>query len=229
MSGGIRVGSFFAGDLDEAADAVIARAQSGRGGYACLANVHVVVTAQRDPDLDRALSAAWAVFPDGWPVAWLQRRLGHPKGSRVPGPDLMPLVVDRGQSSELRHFLFGATPEVLRKLEPPYGVIGDEAVEQINDATPDVIWCGIGAPKQELWMSRHAGQLAPAVVLGVGAAFDFLAGKRRRAPQLVQRFGLEWLHRLVSEPRRLWRRYAYGNLMFCALAARLILAKVRRG
>ena len=223
------------GDLDSAAQAVVAMARDGRGGYACFCNVHVLMLAQRDTTLREALHGARAVFPDGAPVAWLQRRRGNAGASRIAGPDVMPLVFDRGQALGLRHYLLGSTEQVLRgcseNLErafpaaeivgtssPPFGDLherDDAAVlAAIRKASPDVLWVGLGAPKQELWMSRHALSVAPALALGVGAAFDFVADAMARAPACVQRAGLEWLHRMVHEPRRLGGRYLRTNSAF---------------
>jgi N-acetylglucosaminyldiphosphoundecaprenol N-acetyl-beta-D-mannosaminyltransferase len=223
------------GDLDSAAQAIVAMARDGRGGYACFCNVHVLMLAQRDPTLRDALHGARAVFPDGAPVAWLQRRRGSGDASRIAGPDLMPLVFERGQALGLKHYLLGSTEQVLRscreKLErafpaaeivgaksPPFGDLherDDAAVlAAIRKASPDVLWVGLGAPKQELWMSRHAHSVAPALALGVGAAFDFVADAKARAPACVQRAGLEWLHRMVHEPRRLGGRYLRTNSAF---------------
>lgn len=233
----------FAGDLDIAAAAVVDRALTGGGGYACLGNVHSLVSGVHDPELRRALEDAWAVFPDGSPIAWLQRREGAGCATRVPGADLMNRVFDLGQERGLRHYLYGSTAPVLegmtRKLGdsfPDANICGkafdvDErgrafdvdtpeaalSVEVIKSARPHVVWCGLGVPKQELWMRYHAPELAPALVLGVGAAFDFIAGNKRRAPQAMQRLGLEWLYRLASEPRRLGGRYLRTNSEFLAL------------
>src|SRR4051794_21649787 len=178
--------SCFAGDLDQAAQTVLDRIDKGGGGYACLANAHLFAAARRDAAVEEAVDGAWAVFPDGWPIAWLQRRQGA-AASRIGGPDLMPLMLDRGRANGLRHFLFGSTPEAVERLAKRIRVttpgaqlagtlaIGsfDEAatVEKIAEARPDVVWCGLGAPRQELWMRRWAPALAPAVALGVGAAF----------------------------------------------------------
>jgi N-acetylglucosaminyldiphosphoundecaprenol N-acetyl-beta-D-mannosaminyltransferase len=137
----------------------------------------------------------------------------------------------------LRHFLFGSTPEVLERLRerfgdaivgavsPPFGNVGADAVEEIRATRPDVIWCALGAPKQELWMATHADALAPALLLGVGAAFDFVAGTKPRAPRWMQRTSLEWAHRLATEPRRLAGRYARTNTEF---ALRICLELTRR-
>jgi N-acetylglucosaminyldiphosphoundecaprenol N-acetyl-beta-D-mannosaminyltransferase len=236
--------SFVRGELAGAAEKVIARARGGRGGYACFCNVHVLVLAQHDAGLRSALDAAWAVFPDGAPVAWLQRRLGTAEARRIAGPDLMPRVVDRGRVHGLRHFLLGSTPAVLRRCEdvlrraypaarfvgaasPPFqsSPHADPALlEAIRSTTPDLVWVALGAPKQEFWMYEHAYALGPAVTLGVGAAFELIAGMRPRAPRWMQRTGLEWLHRLSVEPRRLTGRYVHTNGEF-VLRAGLELAR----
>lgn len=239
------VGSVFAGGLSGAADLVVEQAIEGRGGYACLANAHVLATAARDAEVRRALEGAWRVFPDGWPVACLQRRLGEPHATRVAGPDLMPLVFERGRGVALRHFLFGSTRSVLDRLDsqlhtryPGVKIVGKLAPEvgnsasehsaatlaQIAAARPHVVWCALGAPKQERWMYANADALAPAVCLGVGAAFDFLSGTKPRAPLWIQTTGLEWLHRLVTEPLRLGPRYLRTNGAFMRLAVRALLA-----
>jgi N-acetylglucosaminyldiphosphoundecaprenol N-acetyl-beta-D-mannosaminyltransferase len=154
----------------------------------------------------------------------------------------MPEVIDLGRSDSLRHFLFGSTPDVLERLSerllkaypgadivgrlsPPFGSWTSNAeatlLEKISSTRPDVVWCALGAPRQELWMRRIGSALAPAVLLGVGAAFDFLAGSKPRAPLWMQQVGLEWLHRLASEPRRLGARYFRTNTEYVvrALAA----------
>ena len=229
----------FVGDLPAATAAVGERARSGQGGFVCLANVHVAVTAQRDSRLRDALAAAWLVLPDGAPLAWLLRR-GGAEACRIPGPDLMPAVIERGQSVGLRHFLFGSTSEVVEALEhrlrarfpsarivdtyaPPIGAEGtSDSLARIVSARPDVVWVALGAPKQELWAARHAAALSPALVVGVGAAFEFLAGRKSRAPHWMQTLGLEWLHRLVREPRRLVWRYVSTNTLFALAVLRRI-------
>ena len=224
-----------AGDIDAAACAVIERAHAHQGGYACLCNVHVLVLAQRDALVREALDSAWAVFADGWPVAWLQRRAGAPLAVRVAGMDLMMKVLERDDEGMLSHFLFGSSPEILVRMQehlretfpkarivgtfsPPYGNVGEvdfqPSINAIRSTSPDIVWCGLGAPKQEVWMLRHASQIEPAVVIGVGAAFDFIAGAKARAPRWAQDAGVEWLHRLASEPRRLFGRYATTGLLF---------------
>lgn len=226
------------GDVGSAADVVIERAVSGAGGYGVLCNVHVLMMARRRPDVMEAVSRAWAVFPDGAPVAWFQRRVGMSGAERIGGPDLMPAVFDRGQSEGVRHALVGSTPAVLAALAenlgrrfprarivathaPPPGQEHDpDLLGKVASAKPHLVWLALGAPKQELWMRSTADQLAPALVLGVGAAFDFQAGARERAPDWARRSGFEWAYRLAAEPRRLFGRYATTNTAFVLAAAR---------
>ena len=238
----------FVGRLDAAVGALIARARSGDGGYACLGNAHVLVTALHDKKVATALNNAWAVFPDGAPVSWVQRRHGFTGAQRIAGPDLMPMVIEAGVPSGLTHFLLGSSQSTLDRLlariekrHPGVRITGsysptraeiedaDRGVLDIARATkPNIIWCAFGAPRQELWMEAHAQLLAPAVLVGVGAAFDFLAGAKPRAPLWMQRGGLEWLHRLINEPVRLAGRYARTNSEF-ALRATTELMVGRKG
>jgi N-acetylglucosaminyldiphosphoundecaprenol N-acetyl-beta-D-mannosaminyltransferase len=226
----------FVGDLNAAASAVVDRATSRQGGYAVLCNSHVLSEAQRSSMLRQALERAWIVLPDGAPVAWLQRRTGASGARRIGGPDLMPAVIAQGRTAGVRHFFFGSTPAVLSALElrlqelvPGAAIVGayapepgaehsSESLAAVVRAQPDIVWVALGAPRQELWMRRHAHELEPAVALGVGAAFDFHAGTKQRAPRWVQRVGLEWLHRFASEPRRLGPRYLKTNTAFMCLA-----------
>jgi N-acetylglucosaminyldiphosphoundecaprenol N-acetyl-beta-D-mannosaminyltransferase len=224
------------GDLESAARSVIDRATARRSGYVCLCNVHLLTVALHRADVRDALAGAWKRLPDGAPVAWIQRRLGFERASRVPGPDLMPRVVDLARGTGLRQFLFGSTPEVTERVErslresfPGVEVVGRHSpafgaspydfsgsVDVIRAADPHIVWCALGAPKQELWMHRFARELDGMVLLGVGAAFDFLARTRSRAPEWMRGAGLEWLHRLSSEPNRLAGRYVGTNTEFLA-------------
>lgn len=240
---------YFVGDLPAATATVLRRVRAGGGGYSCLCGVHGIVTAQHSDAMMDALGDAWLNFPDGAPVAWLMRRLGAGRARRVAGPDLMPLVIEAGQEAGIRHFLFGSTPDVLARLErrlverfpeaiiagsisPPFRDLSDDenarVAEQIVAARADIVWVGLGLPKQDEWLNRSAALFAPAVGLGVGAAFDFLAGTKPRAPVWVQDAGLEWLHRLASEPRRLARRYATTNTEFMARAGLAITSEYGR-
>jgi N-acetylglucosaminyldiphosphoundecaprenol N-acetyl-beta-D-mannosaminyltransferase len=222
----------FVGDLDRAAASVVDRARSGRRGHVVLGNVHVLVTAQHDRDLAASLREAWRVFPDGAPVAWLQRRLGRRSAERVAGAELMLAVARAGRPYGLRHAFFGGTPGTLAALQerlerevpgiricaavaPPFAPLDELGThaDAVSAATPDVVWVALGAPKQEVFMARHGDRLG-ALALGVGAAFDFLSGSKRRAPRWMQRTGLEWAHRLACEPRRLAGRYLRTNSEF---------------
>jgi N-acetylglucosaminyldiphosphoundecaprenol N-acetyl-beta-D-mannosaminyltransferase len=228
---------FYAGSIDDAARTVIVRALSGEGGYACLTGVHGVTTARRDREHCRALRAAWMNFPDGMPVAWRQRFGGARHAERVGGPDLMPRVAELGQPYGLRHFLMGSTDGVLDRLSrslagrypnlrlvgtysPPFRPLDEreqaEMAQAIRAARPHIVWIGLGAPKQDLWMYRHSESLSPALCMGVGAAFDFVSGSKRRAPVWMRRSGLEWTFRLAQEPRRLAPRYIQSNSRFVA-------------
>jgi N-acetylglucosaminyldiphosphoundecaprenol N-acetyl-beta-D-mannosaminyltransferase len=237
--------SCFTGTLEEAADAVIEHALIGGGGYVVQCNVHVLMTAQRHPVVMKALNRASLVMPDGAPIAWLQSRVCAQPTARIGGPDLMPLVLDHGRESGLRHAFVGSTNGVvgalcsrLARRYPGLRVAdafgperGQEnsafTLERIRKASADVVWIALGAPKQELWMYRNAAHLKPAIVIGVGAAFDFHAGAKRRAPAWIQRAGLEWAHRLASEPCRLSGRYLRTNSMFVIHAA-ASLSRLRR-
>ena len=235
----------FVGDVPSGASWVVDRALAGAGGYVCLCNVHLFVVARHDDGVRRAVADAALAFPDGWPIAWLQRRLGYRTAARVAGPDLMARAIADGRSLGVRHFLLGSTEDVLRRLEetlrrrfPGAEIAGrlslpffesdepgdmEATIADVRLASPHIVWLSLGCPKQELWMLRHAHELAPSLLAGVGAAFDFHAGTKTRAPAWAQRAGLEWLHRLLSEPRRLASRYARTNSEFLLLAGRELL------
>jgi exopolysaccharide biosynthesis WecB/TagA/CpsF family protein len=216
-----------------AIEAVRARVGTGEGGYVCFSNVHSVVMAKRDPRLRDITNTSFLSMPDGKPLAILGRVKGVTGIERVAGPDFLPRFIH--EYPGLRHFFYGSTQQTLDRLlanlqrdhagiiiagshSPPYRELTDaevnETINLINGAKPDVVWVGLGAPKQEYWMAAHWQKLRPAVVLGVGAAFDFHAGSLVRAPGWMQRYGLEWFYRLTREPSRLWKRYLIGNSLF---------------
>jgi N-acetylglucosaminyldiphosphoundecaprenol N-acetyl-beta-D-mannosaminyltransferase len=207
--------------------------------YIVFCTVSSLLSARDDPLVADAIRGAAIVTPDGMPLVWIGRRDVEAPVERVYGPDFMRAVLER--LPELRHFLYGGAPgvaervgEVLRaaypglrlagSYSPPMGLapteVDAEGSTAIDEAKPDVVWVGIGHPKQELWMHTHAGRLNAGALAGVGAAFDFLAGTKREAPAWMKRAGLQWLHRLASEPRRLWRRYLVGNSKFLWLLAK---------
>lgn len=221
---------------ETAADAILALAREGRGGSVCVATVHMVMEAHDDPAFARAVERTRLATSDGMPLVWALKALGLPDAERVYGPTLMPRVCERAARAGLRVGLYGGSPDVLADLQhallrdhpgleipfahsPPYRPLeaheDREVVEAIEDAGVDVLFVGLGCPKQERWMADHEDALS-CVSVGVGAAFDFIAGRKSQAPPFLQRAGLEWLYRLACEPRRLWRRYLYNNPRFVA-------------
>jgi N-acetylglucosaminyldiphosphoundecaprenol N-acetyl-beta-D-mannosaminyltransferase len=231
--------------LDEATDLVIELAQreTAEGSHVHLCNAYTIALADQDPELKRLLGDSTLNFADGmsvvWANRWRNRKLELPR-ERVSGPDLFLRVIERGKAVGLRHYLLGSTPEVLADLEaelrrrfpeivivstdsPPFRALtSDESRDQlrrIRDATPNIVWVGLGTPKQD-WVARKLAAEAPGVFIAVGAAFDFTAGHKTRAPNWMQRSGLEWVYRLKLEPRRLWRRYLVGNAGFIRAARR---------
>lgn len=206
--------------------------------YVCVRDVHGVMQCWRDESLRQIHQRAGMVTPDGMPLVWTAHLAGFGHVRRVYGPDLMLEVCRRSCSTGWRHYFYGAAPETLELLQerlrvqfpglcvagscsPPYRALSaqeDRAiVERINAARPDIVWVGLSTPKQERWMAEHRDALEAPVLLGVGAAFDFHAGVKPQAPRWMQRCGLEWSHRLLTEPRRLWRRYLTCIPMFAAL------------
>lgn len=218
----------------EAVHRIFAWAKDREIRTVCFCNVHSVVTAMQDEAHMRALKAADLVAPDGAPVAWRLRRLGHDNQERISGPDLMWACCRRAATDGTEMLLYGGSPAVLRKLQarlldefPGINIVGAvsplfrtlskeedaEVVEAINQSGARIVWVGLGCPKQEAWMFEHIGKIR-AVLVGVGAAFDFQAGSVKRAPLWMQHNGLEWLHRLWQNPRRLWKRYLIANTVF---------------
>ena len=210
-------------------------------GYVCLTNVHTTVESQRSPQLRTAVENAALSVPDGMPLAFILRRRGHVHTEQIAGIEFVPEVAAAGRAIALRHFFYGGAPGIaaraghrLEQLVPGVQVVGfgsppftpagqwpiDDLKRELRRTTPHILWVGLGAPKQELWMSEMAGQLEVPVMIGVGAAFDYLAGTKPAAPTILRRLGLEWLFRLAMEPRRLWRRYLLGNPTFAYLLAR---------
>ena len=207
--------------------------------YVCITGVHGVMMSRQDRRLRDIHNAAGMVTPDGMPLVWLSRLLGASRIERVYGPDLMRKMTAISAERGYRQLYYGGADGVAEKLKrklvdahPGLQVVGqicppfrdltpeeDQAVvDEINAARPDIVWVGLSTPKQEYWMANHLGRIDAPVMVGVGAAFDFLAGTKPQAPRFMQRNGLEWLFRLLSEPRRLWRRYAYIVPAFTMLA-----------
>lgn len=200
--------------------------------YVCVSPVSTLVDCQKDAEYKEVVNAAGMVTPDGMPVVWLGKAKGSRTIERTYGPDLLAAVC---QSADHRHFFYGGVSSTLDLLEkelkgknPNLNIVGkispdftpkaclesQDVIERINHARPDILWVGLGSPKQDLWMSLHRPFLDVPVMIGVGAAFDFLSGVKPQAPRWMQRSGFEWVFRLMSEPRRLWKRYLLGNALF---------------
>jgi N-acetylglucosaminyldiphosphoundecaprenol N-acetyl-beta-D-mannosaminyltransferase len=229
-------------DYERTMDWMDAMIAARRTGYVCVAAVHTVMACTEDPELRAAVLGSALTVPDGQPLVWAMNALGHRLSHRVYGPDLMARFCERSRTSGARHFLYGGRNQGalvqltlnLRQRHPGLQIVGgyappfrpltgeeqDFVVAEINRSQADVVWVGIGVPKQEKWMAAMRSRLDAPLLVGVGAAFDFHAGLVPQAPPWMQRFGLEWAFRLAHEPRRLWRRYLRYNPRFVAGFAR---------
>ena len=208
--------------------------------------VYTILQGYERLDVRRALNQNLAT-PDGMPVVWVLRHLGY-RADRVYGPDIMQAVCERSIQAEWGHYFYGGAEGVAGALaesfqqkykglrvcgveSPPFTPLAAEEdkamVARLNASGAQVVWVGLGSPKQDLWMAEHRARLEAPVLIGVGAAFDFFAGSQKQAPRWMQRSGLEWLFRLMTEPRRLWRRYLIGNPKFAA-AVVMQLTRLRR-
>jgi N-acetylglucosaminyldiphosphoundecaprenol N-acetyl-beta-D-mannosaminyltransferase len=211
----------------------------GRREYVCCTSVHGLVEAQRDPEIRNALNRSGLTTEDGMPLVWWCQRSGYSDASRVCGSDLLLAMCERAPQRGHRHYFYGGSPRVVEALvsrleqlfpgliiagyrSPPFRPLTKEEeaadIQAINDTHPDFVWVGLGFPKQDKWMVQHLGKIQAAALLGVGAAFDFVAGSKPRAPLWMQRSGSEWLFRLMTEPRRLAGRYLVYNSIFVARA-----------
>jgi N-acetylglucosaminyldiphosphoundecaprenol N-acetyl-beta-D-mannosaminyltransferase len=220
----------------EAAGRVLDWARRGESRYVCVATVNNVIESLDRADFRAIMNGADLVTPDGMPLVWGLRLLGARRATRVYGPDLTPALLEAAARERIPVGFYGATPGVLSKLQhavrrrwpaveiayawaPPFRPLTGEEDERvtgdINESGARILFVGVSTPKQERWMAAHRGRVR-AVMLGVGAAFDFLAGSKPQAPRWMMAAGLEWLYRLLSEPRRLWRRYLTQNPRFLA-------------
>jgi N-acetylglucosaminyldiphosphoundecaprenol N-acetyl-beta-D-mannosaminyltransferase len=236
-------------NLDDAVTTIEDWINDNSRNYVCITGAHGVMESRRDQRLRRIHNEAGMVTPDGMPLVWFSRLSGNRRMERVCGSDLMQKMTSvsqlrgyrqfyyggaEGVADKLKHVLIASHPglEVVGTLCPPFRELTPEedqaVVDAINAARPHVLWLGLSTPKQELWMASHLGRVEVPVMIGVGAAFDFLAGTKRRAPVWMQRNGLEWLFRLGAEPGRLWRRYAYIVPGFAVVAAGELLSRVIR-
>jgi N-acetylglucosaminyldiphosphoundecaprenol N-acetyl-beta-D-mannosaminyltransferase len=206
--------------------------------YIAVSGMHGITEGRKNDSFKRILNSADLVVPDGMPLVWLGRLRGFAVRRRVYGPELMATFCETTASKGYRHFFFGGAPGLPEKLSdslrrripalqiagtfsPPFGPVTveeDEAtIAMINATNPDVVWVGLSEIKQDTWMHDHRGKLNAPVLVGIGAAFDFLAGTKRQAPEWMRENGLEWLFRLLQEPRRLWRRYLVYGAEFLVL------------
>jgi N-acetylglucosaminyldiphosphoundecaprenol N-acetyl-beta-D-mannosaminyltransferase len=205
-----------------------------KGQYICVSNVHTTVMAHENPEYMKIQNEAVMALPDGSPLSSYSRENGKTTARRVTGPDLMRELLTRSGEYGFTHFFYGSTQDTLDKLRakieeryPDAKIVGmisppfrdltpeeDEAyVKQINEAAPDFVWVGLGAPKQEIWMAAHKGRVN-ALMIGVRAAFAFESGKVKRAPKWVQNMKLEWFYRMMQDPKRLFKRYFVTNIKY---------------
>lgn len=230
---------------DEAIGKIVAWGSERESRYVCNCNVHAVVAATLDPELKLAINASDMSTPDGAPIAWALRRLAFPLQQRINGPDLMWRYLHEAERVGQSVFFYGSTEGTLAKLRasmatsfprlivagmlsPPYrslSALEDDAdVLAINNSGASILFVGLGCPKQEKWMAAHRGRIN-AVMIGVGAAFDYHAGTLKRAPLWMQQRGLEWLYRFGTEPRRLFKRYLITNTLFILGFGRQLIAR----
>lgn len=221
-------------DMDKTIAYITDNLEELRGDYICVSNVHTTVMAFRDESYRKVQNSGAMALPDGQPLSIVSRRRGYSEAQRVPGPDLMPAILHLSEERGYRHYFYGSTPETLEKLRkvlldrfpklqivgmyaPPFRPLTEEedqeAVRQINGSGADFVWVALGAPKQEKWMYEHRGRVN-GLMIGVGAAFDFIAGTVRRAPMWMQKLCLEWVYRICQDPKRMFPRYVSTNFAF---------------
>jgi N-acetylglucosaminyldiphosphoundecaprenol N-acetyl-beta-D-mannosaminyltransferase len=227
-------------DMPIAVERILADPRERSRGYVCVTGVHGIMEAQRDERLRAILNGSFMTTPDGMPTVWIGRAQGRSM-SRVYGPDLMLEVCSAGVARGVRHFFYGGTEGVAQSLRerltaripgldvvgvytPPFRALNDaeerELVKLFDSCQPDIVWVGLSTPKQERFMSSYHRRFRCGLMIGVGAAFDMHTGRTTQAPKWMQRSGFEWLYRLATEPRRLWKRYLLNNPAFlCGIVA----------
>jgi len=204
------------------------------GDYICVSNVHTTVTAYEDADYQRIQNGGIMAIPDGGPLSTVGQKRGFSEMRRTTGPSYMEMILKISPEYGWKHYFYGSTEETLHKLaevlqqkypdtivagmySPPFRPLNEQedeqVIEQINQSSPDFVWVGLGAPKQEVWMANHQGRVT-GMMVGVGAGFDYLAGNIKRAPMWMQKCNLEWLYRLIQDPKRLFKRYLITNTKF---------------
>jgi N-acetylglucosaminyldiphosphoundecaprenol N-acetyl-beta-D-mannosaminyltransferase len=237
--------------MDSALETIEGWIEQRESNFVCVRDAHGIVQCQTDAEFRDIHVKAGLVAPDGVPLVWLSWIQGCRHVRRVCGTDLMLELCRRSAAQGHRHFFYGTSPAVLERLcanlrasapglrivgthSPPFRPLSEaedrEIIDLINASGADVVWVGLSSPKQEQWMAEHVDRLKAPVMIGVGAAFDFHAGTKKRAPKWMQRSGLEWSYRLASEPRRLWSRYWHTVPRFLLLSAGTIITeKLMRG
>lgn len=234
--------------VDETVELILHPGEDGLSVAVC--NVHSVMSARRDSSLRVALSEADLATADGMPLVWAMRALGEPEQERVDGYALFAATIAAGLDRGTRHFFYGSTEETLEgltgrlgedypgieivgTLSPPFGSLPademDTHLQAIRDSGAEVVWVGLGMPRQERWIALASPQLPRRSLVGIGAVFDWVAGNQPKAPEWMQRAGLEWLYRLVHDPRRLWKRYVWNNPAYLLLLGlQVARARLRR-
>lgn len=226
-------------DMEQTISYITDRLEDLKGNYICVSNVHTTVMAFRDKAYRRVQNSAAMALPDGQPLSIVSRLRGYPQAQRVPGPDLMPAILKLSQEKGYTHYFYGSTEQTLKKLEkvlhtnypglriagmyaPPFRKLTpqeDEAdVRRINESGADFVWVALGAPKQEQWMYAHRGRVK-GLMIGVGAAFDFIAGTVKRAPGWMQSLCMEWIFRIMQDPGRMLPRYLNTNFSLSTMPA----------
>jgi N-acetylglucosaminyldiphosphoundecaprenol N-acetyl-beta-D-mannosaminyltransferase len=218
-------------DMDDTVETFDRWIADGERHLVCVSDMNALLCARADERLTELYNTAGLTLADGMPLVWAGKRAGFERMARVAGPDLLERVMAEAAERGWTQYFYGGADGVAETLRdtfvarhpelrvagvysPPYRALSEaedaEIVDRLNEAKPDIIWVGLGAPKQERWMAEHRDRLDAAILIGVGAAFDFHTGRLDRAPSWMQRSGLEWSYRLYKEPRRLWRRYVLG-------------------
>lgn len=232
--------------MQDAIDAITTAVRRHSRGYICVAGVHGVMEARRDPSVARIFRDAFLVVPDGMPTVWMGRAQGLSM-TRLFGPDLMLAVLQQPGLAAAKHYLYGGAPGIAKELKqtllqrypwihivgeycPPFrplAAIEQRAfIEEIDHLRPDIVWVGLSTPKQERFMAEYLPKIATTLMVGVGAAFDYHTGRINDSPRWVKQMGLQWMHRLAQDPARLWRRYLMNNPPFACNAV-LQLAGLR--
>jgi N-acetylglucosaminyldiphosphoundecaprenol N-acetyl-beta-D-mannosaminyltransferase len=235
---GVRISAV---NMPQALDRLVRHVDGGQRGYVCVTDVNALLHARRDPELRRIFNTSTMTVPDGVPLVWAGKRAGADWMGRVCGPDLMPALLTAAAERGWSSYFLGGAPQVAEDMienfkrtipglkvagwrSPPFRELSQEEeralVQEINDSGAQIVWVGLGAPKQERWMDYYRSRLTASLMVGVGAAFDMHAGRVSRAPRWMQRSGLEWSYRFAQEPRRLWKRYTLNAPVFALALCR---------